>query len=74
MIDSVRAASGATFDCRKDCASRQCAIKWSDKQLGTLPENIGYLACRHRITVLCAAILSCACQQRACVRGCHVHR
>ena len=54
MVDSVTARPGVTFDCGKDCRTATCTIDWSSKQLSSLPENIGFLSCRGRITQMCA--------------------
>jgi hypothetical protein len=56
MVDSVTARVGVTFDCDKDCRMATCAIDWSSQEpkLSTLPENIGLLSCRGRITKMCA--------------------
>jgi hypothetical protein len=50
MVDSVTAREGVTFDCNKDCRRATCSIGWRSEQLSSLPENIGLLACRDRIT------------------------
>jgi hypothetical protein len=56
MVDSVTARVGVTFDCGKDCRTATCAIDWSyqEPKLSSLPENIGLLSCRGRITKMCA--------------------
>jgi hypothetical protein len=54
MVDSVTARVGVTFDCSKDCRTATCAIDWSSQELSSLPENIGLLSCRGRITEMCA--------------------
>ncbi len=52
MVDSVTARVGVTFDCSKDCRTATCAIDWSSQEpkLSSLPESIGLLSCRGRIT------------------------
>jgi hypothetical protein len=50
MVDSVTARVGVTFDCGKDCRTAKCSIEWQSKELSSLPENIGLLSCRGRIT------------------------
>jgi hypothetical protein len=54
MVDSVTARPGVTFDCDKDCRTATCSIEWSSKELRSLPENIGLLSCRGRITEMYA--------------------
>ena len=54
MVDSVTARPGLTFDCGKDCRTATCTIEWQSKELSSLPENIGLLSCRGRITKMCA--------------------
>ena len=56
MVDSVTAKPGVTFDCGKDCRAATCTIDWWSKELSALPENIGLLSCRGRITKMCAML------------------
>jgi hypothetical protein len=60
MIDSVTARPGVTFECSKDCRTATCTIDWSFRELTSLPENIGLLSCRGRITKMCGIPAYCS--------------